>query len=453
MMTWEKLLNSSRLGKRPPKAELGRSAFASDQDKVIFSGAFRRLARKTQVHPLATNDHIHNRLTHSLEVASVGRSLGAAVGHALKGRQRLPTTILPEHLGEIVQAACLAHDIGNPPFGHTGEEAIRSWFSSEAATPFLDGLGELERNDLKNFEGNAQGFRVLASSEFHPYDGGLRLTYATLAAFMKYPWTSLATISGHHPKKNKYGVYQSDVPLFIEVANACGLNLRGERDWYSRHPLAHLVELADDFCYALLDLEDGLEMGILTWTDMFEVIRPVLDPSKIQDLELQLSGFGPGRRPPLIRGKVITTFVEDAAKAFVEHENEILGGELDELLAICSPRVRDCVNNAKQLAKNRIFVHPRKIELEIGAYATMATLLSTMCHAVVGNVNVKSTDYKTNRVLDLIGEKTFDPRAQAGDSECSRLYLHLMRVLDFVSGMTDNYAVHIARQFSGLGEH
>jgi dGTPase len=241
-------------------------------------------------------------------------------------------------------------------------------------------------------------------------------------------------------------------PLFVEVADACGLKRHGN-NWYSRHPLAHLVELADDFCYALLDLEDGLEMGILSWAEMFDVIRPVLDQSKVHDLEVQLNDFGPGRRPPLIRGKVITTLVEDAAKAFVEHENEILGGGLHELLAICSPNVRDCVKNAKQLAKDKIFVHPRKIELEIGAYATMATLLSTMCHAVLDKVNGKSTDYKTNRALDLIGQKTFDPRAQAGYSKCSPLYLHLMRVLDFVSGMTDNYAVHIARQFSGLGEH
>ena len=177
-MNWDKLLNDTRLGGRAPKTELGRSPFHSDHDKVIFSGAFRRLARKTQVHPLATNDHVHNRLTHSLEVACLGRTLGMRVGQELLNRKLIPDTHSASDIGDIVQTACLAHDIGNPPFGHTGEEAIRHWFSNDAGAKLIEHLPFNEATDLRRFEGNAQGFRVLTTSEYHPYEGGMRLTYA-----------------------------------------------------------------------------------------------------------------------------------------------------------------------------------------------------------------------------------------------------------------------------------
>lgn len=454
MMNWEQLLNTKRLGDRPPKTELGRSPFNSDHDKVIFSGSFRRLARKTQVHPLATNDHVHNRLTHSLEVASVGRTLAIRVGQTLSEKRRLPDHISPTDLGDIVQTVCLAHDIGNPPFGHTGEEAIRHWFEHEDALPFLEGLNPIEVCDLQNFEGNAQGLRVLTCSEFHPYDGGLRLTYASLGAFLKYPWTSVPAISHQRPKKNKYGVYQSEKDIFHEVAKAVGLIPQRGDDWYCRHPLVHLMEIADDFCYGLLDLEDGMDMGILQWEEVFDVLRPILDPSKVDELTKELTRFRPLRRPPLIRGKIISALVEDAANAFVQHEEEILNGQHHELLPLCSPEVQKCVKDAKTLAKDKVFSHPRKVELEIGAYNTMATLLNVMCHAADEMLSGgKPSNFRSSRVLDLIGPTTFHPNIlNAAQCPNTPRYLALMRVLDFVSGMTDNYATHLARQFSGMGE-
>ena len=306
MMNWEQLLNARRLGNRPAKVESGRSPFNSDHDKVIFSGSFRRLARKTQVHPLATNDHVHNRLTHSLEVASVGRTLAIRVGQALRDKGRLPDNISSTDLGDIVQTACLAHDIGNPPFGHTGEEAFKHWFQNDDAQPFLRDLKPVETSDLRNFEGNAQGLRVLTCSEFHPYDGGLRLTYASLGAFLKYPWTSDPAVSDQRPKKNKYGVYQSELDVFHEVAQAVGLIPQEGSNWYCRHPLVHLMEIADDFCYGLLDLEDGMDMGILNWEEVFDVLRPLLDTKKIDGLTRDLEKYRPLRRPPLVRGKVIS---------------------------------------------------------------------------------------------------------------------------------------------------
>lgn len=451
-MQWEKLLNSTRLGKRPPKDEVGRSPFNSDHDKVIFSGSFRRLARKTQVHPLATNDHIHNRLTHSLEVACVGRTLGMRVGHELIKEKKLPELFSPADIGDIVQTACLAHDIGNPPFGHTGEEAIRHWFSNESED-ILKTLRPNEAADLRLFEGNAQGFRVLTTSEYHPYDGGMRLTYASLGAFIKYPWNSVDAASGARPKDSKYGVYRSEEDLFREVAEATGLLKKGD-NWYCRHPLAHLMEMADDFCYAILDLEDGIEMGILNWDEVFEIIRPVLDGSKLAELNNDLKDLRPGRKPPLVRGKIISAFVDAGAKAFIDNESDVLCGEVNDLLAKCDPAVVKCVQDAKNLAKERIFQHPRKVELEIGAYNTLATILNVLCRAAISHVtNTTEGDYKSKRALDLIGRNTFDPKiASIGAQVYSREYLALMRVMDFVSGMSDNYATHLARQFNGSGD-
>ena len=275
-MDWHQLLNKARLGGRSAKDESGRTAFLRDHDKIIFSGAFRRLARKTQVHPLATNDHVHNRLTHSLEVSCVGRTLGIRVGERLQQRQLLPDTVSATDLGDIVQSACLAHDIGNPPFGHTGERAIRAWFQ-ERGQRFLAMLAPEQQSDLTFFEGNAQGFRIITKSEYHQYDGGMRLTYATLATFLKYPWLSIdATDSnGASSKPGKYSAFVSEADAFREVAAATGLREIAPGR-FCRHPLAYLMEAADDFCYAIIDLEDGLEMDLLHWDEVYALLQPAL---------------------------------------------------------------------------------------------------------------------------------------------------------------------------------
>lgn len=451
-MRWEQLVNSDRLGHRPTKSEDGRSPFNSDHDKIIFSGAFRRLARKTQVHPLATNDHVHNRLTHSLEVACVGRSLGIRVGQRLASGGKLPAKITAADIGDIVQSTCLAHDIGNPPFGHTGEAAIRSWFRNDGQR-FLAELDAEEANDLRTFEGNAQGLRVLTSSEYHPYAGGMRLTYATLGAFLKYPWTSLPAVSGKRPKKEKFGVYRSELRAFHEMAEAVGLIRQGGDDWYCRHPLALLMEAADDFCYALLDLEDGLDMGILKWDEIYDLLKPVLQDGDIREIESDLANVRSGRRPPLIRGRVIDAYVEAATSAFLRHEQELLRGEQVDLVKKCDGGVAESVARAKEIAHSRIFVHPRKIELEIGSYNVMATLLEVFCSAVEEYVlNPKKASFKTKRVIDLLGEKTFDPHLRDHPDGHTPQYLGLLRAIDFISGCTDHYATYLAKQFNGMGE-
>ena len=451
-MRWDELVNSSRLGNRAPKSEQGRSPFNSDHDKIIFSGAFRRLARKTQVHPLATNDHVHNRLTHSLEVACVGRSLGIRVGEKLMDSGKLPKDISPTDLGDIVQSTCLAHDIGNPPFGHTGEAAIRNWFQKDGQG-LLEELHPEEANDLKTFEGNAQGLRVLTSAEYHPYDGGMRLTYATLAAFIKYPWTSLPSVSGKRPEAGKFGVFKSELKTFHEIAQAVGLIRKEGDDWYSRHPFVALMEAADDFCYGLLDLEDGLEMNILTWEQVYECVGSVIEPSDLRAIQSDLDKLRPGRRPPVIRGKVIDAYVEAAATAFLKHEDELLRGDYVDLVKLCDDGVARSVAASKELAKRNIFTHPRKIELEIGSYNVMATLLQVMCDAVIEyTTDPSNCSFKSRRVIDLIGQTTFHPLLRKHPDGLTPRYLALMRVVDFISGCTDHYATYLAKQFNGMAE-
>jgi dGTPase len=449
-MNWEQLLCAERLGNRPAKSEEGRSPFHSDHDKIIFSGAFRRLARKTQVHPLASNDHIHNRLTHSLEVACVGRTLGIRVGKALKDKGDLPDYIEPTDIGDIVQSSCLAHDIGNPPFGHTGEEAIRNWFQKEGAG-YLAALTPEERDDIRVFEGNAQGLRVLTTSEYYQYQEGMRLTYATLAASIKYPWCSSDSVNNRRPKNNKYGIFQAELPYFHEIAQKTGLLPKGE-NWYCRHPLVYLMEAADDFCYGILDLEDGLEMGIVSWKEIYDILRPVLDGEQVVELEKILARVEDGRKPAILRGKVIDAFINAGTEAFTRNQKDFLSGRVEgDLISLCNTNVMNAVQAAKDLAKQKIFNHAQRVELEIGAYNTIGTLLSTLCGAVDALLGDPAlVTYKDNRVLALMGANSFHP--SVFKKQGSYRYLSLMGVIDYISGMTDNYATNLAKQFNGMGE-
>lgn len=449
MMDWQTLLNKQRLGHRGAKDETGRTAFLRDHDKIIFSGAFRRLARKTQVHPLATNDHVHNRLTHSLEVSCVGRTLGIRVGEQLQKRDLLPEGIAATDLGDIVQSACLAHDIGNPPFGHTGERAIRAWFG-DRGRGYLDSLTEAQASDLLVFEGNAQGFRTLTKSEYHQYEDGMRLTYATLGAFLKYPWLSAYSNDPDCPRPGKYSAFVADGSAFAEVCEATGLRRRAE-NIFARHPLAYLVEAADDFCYAIIDLEDGLEMDLLHWDEVHALLaRAIPDSEEVR--ELVHSDIRVGRKAALLRGKIIERFIEAGVEAFMANHDQLLAGRLQgDLISHCEPAVRDVVENAKQLAKTKVFEHPRKIELEIGAFEVIGTLLNGLIEAVTSHARGDESNFRHQRIIDLIGRHSFPPDFSALPAR-QRHYEAMMRALDFLAGMTDNHATYLAKQFSGMAE-
>ncbi|MDI5891073.1 deoxyguanosinetriphosphate triphosphohydrolase [Halomonas rhizosphaerae] len=441
-MSWERLLDPGRLhdrrGERPGggRDEIGRSPFHKDHDRIVFAGSFRRLGRKTQVHPLTDNDHIHTRLTHSLEVGCVGRSLGMIVGERLSGR--LPDWITPADLGVIVQAACLGHDIGNPPFGHAGEYAIRDWFARAAAdgSGLLEGLSPPERQDLLTYEGNAQGFRIVTQVEYNQFRGGMRLTTATLGTLLKYPWTV-----EHGGAAGKFGCYQSERELLAEVAERLGLLPRGEGRW-CRHPLAWLVEAADDICYALLDLEDGLEMGILRYEEVAEILIQIAGGEPADYATMQRHGVSQRRRIAALRGAAMERAVNDVGAVFVQHEAELLGGRpKDDLLELCHPDLGWGVKAAKQLARERIFQNERKAKLEIGAYTTLGILLEAFIGAAHELHHTGRSTFKHQRVLALIGENTPRPSWSLYDS--------YRRMLDFIGGMTDHYAVDLAQEMGG----
>ncbi|KXS39861.1 MAG: dGTPase [Halomonadaceae bacterium T82-2] len=436
-MNWERLLEPGRLNDKPrgSRDEVGRSPFHKDHDRIVFAGSFRRLGRKTQVHPLTDNDHIHTRLTHSLEVGCVGRSLGMIVGEQL--RERLPAWITPADLGVIVQAACLGHDIGNPPFGHAGEYAIRDWFkrAENDGSGLLEGLTDTQRDDLLTYEGNAQGFRIVTQIEYNQFRGGMRLTAATLGTLLKYPWTV-----EHGGRTGKFGAYQSEREQLAEVAETLGLRRRAEWAW-CRHPLAYLVEAADDICYALLDLEDGLEMGILRFDEVAGILSQIAGGEPAEYAALG-AGVSQRRRIAALRGAAMERAVNDVGEVFVQHETALLNGALTEdLLELCHPDLDWGVKAAKQLARERIFQNERKAKLEIGAHTTLGILLEAFIGAAHELHHHGRSTFKHQRVLALIGENTPRPTWP--------LYASYRRMLDFIGGMTDHYAVELAQEMGG----
>lgn len=436
-MQWDRLLTTKRYGhEQVTPEEIGRSHFHKDHDRIIFSSAFRRLGRKTQVHPLALNDHIHTRLTHSIEVGSVGRSLGIRVGELLQ--DQLPHWVSAYDLGTIVQSACLAHDIGNPPFGHAGEYAIRDWFKHKAGAQLLEGVTELQRKDLETFEGNAQGFRVVTRIENHLFNGGLRLTYPTLGTLLKYPWT----VENASPK-GKFSCFLTELEIMTSLSKELGLVQLGDNHW-CRHPLTYLMEAADDICYAILDLEDAIELNILGFDD----IKPIL-LQLCGDLEYDDAIFATQasarRKISALRGKAMENMVESTVKAYMENLPLIMNGEYrGELLSDGSTDVRDGLQKAKAMARNRVFPDNRKAELEVGAYSTLGTLLDAFCAAAYelhcgGHENLS---YRSQKIISLMGIHSPQPEWD--------LYPSYMRVLDFIGGMTDNYAAYLARQIGGM---
>ncbi len=435
-MNWQQLLSANRLSNPHPAIhELGRTDFHKDHDRIVFSSAFRRLGRKTQVHPMSENDHVHTRLTHSIEVGSVGRSLGHMVGERIAAR--LPAHVSPADIGAIVQAACLAHDIGNPPFGHAGEYAIRDWFRQPQHAYLLQPLSELQQLDLQTFEGNAQGFRVITQLENHRYNGGLRLTYSTLGALLKYPWTV-----EHAGEKEKFSCYQAEKQHLQRIADELGLPQLAPGKW-ARHPLSYLMEAADDICYAVLDLEDGIEIGLLKYLQVEPIFLTLAGDSPMLREELAEAPTV-RRKISLLRGKAIQKAVNAVADAFVAQHDELLAGEFSgDILRACPSHIVDSIVSAKTLAREQIFNDRRKVEVEVGAHSTLDVLLDAFLNAVHQLISSERQSFRSKRILDLM-EYSVPQRDWSH-------YQAYMRVLDFIGGMTDNYAQYLARQVSGLG--
>jgi len=441
MMNWQKLLSPARLGTRHSSVgAFGRSDFHKDYDRIIFSAAFRRLQRKTQVHPLPENDNVHTRLTHSLEVSCIGRSLGLMVGHRLSENGSLPDTIDPDHMAAIVQAAALCHDIGNPPFGHAGEYAIRQWFI-DADPAFTGSLSREQFADLTTYEGNAQGFRLLTNKRTGLYDGGMRLTYATLASFLKYPWSASGS---PFPQKKKFGAFQKEFALLEEVADATGL-IRTSDQAFCRHPLVYLVEAADDVCYALIDIEDGVELELVEFETLEKMLLPCIEGDLPAEYHREQNI---SRKISFLRGKIMSGLLDALVDAFVRHEEELLAGVWKgDLLACADGPYNELIATAKSFSEKQIILNRRKVQIEVGAFAHLETLLETFCKTALEVHKARSEadiPYRAGRVRELIGNDAMPIGASLYD-----LYLV---ILDYVSGMTDDFAARLARDIGG-GQH
>ncbi|HHQ6618121.1 TPA: deoxyguanosinetriphosphate triphosphohydrolase [Serratia fonticola] len=434
-MSWDRLLSD----KRGPHSEVQeqdiRSEFFRDYDRIVFSSAFRRLARKTQVHPLSFNDHVHNRLTHSIEVSSVGRSLGYAIGlNIQKIPNELPNHVTPSTIASIIQAACVAHDIGNPPFGHAGEFAIRQWFTDN-----IHEILSIDDNskilDLVNFEGNAQGFRVVSRLENHLNDGGLRLTYATLGTLIKYPWCSDNPLT---MKKDKFNILYAEKDTFHNIAKELGL-IKLDGGEYCRHPLSYLMEAADDICYKIIDIEDAIELGILRFDDILDCFQKITSDESVD--EYGESVFTRRRFIPL-RSSAIEALINEVSNVFMKNYECIMTGKFEgDLFGLISGPVKDGIESIKSLTSKNIFSTRRKVELEVGSYSTIEILLDAFISAVNESMDEnKKVSFKSERILELLDEPI---DLKAG------YYENYLRIVDFVSGMTDNYATYIAKQIKG----
>jgi len=439
---WRTLLSEERLGRDRKARPHGptRSEFRRDSDRITFSSAFRRLQDKTQVFPLADHDYVRTRLTHSLEVASVARSLGTRVGGELCARHGL-RELHASDFGEITSAAALAHDLGNPPFGHSGEDAIRHWFrNSPQARRAAEGLSAAERADIEHYEGNAQGFRLITRLQMPDNAGGLQLTCATLGAFTKYPRASDATPAHRGASVKKFGFFQSERGHFAELAERCGMQPRGADGCWVRHPLAFLVEAADDISYRLVDLEDGFRLGHVGYEEASALYHAVLTPGNEPKRLHEIAT--PMRRIQLLRTLAIGSAIEACAELFLAREAEILTGAFDASL-IDAIETRPAWEQIIRLSRERIYNSPRGVEIEAAGFEVLGGLLDVFVSAL----NEWTTNpARSRKLLQLVPAETLD----ADRKPFASAYEGLLRMLDFVSGMTDRYAVALYKKVRGI---
>lgn len=439
MMQWEQLLSlkrqgdtSKRLRKEQDDTRLG---FEVDYDRIIFSAAFRSLQDKTQVIPLSKTDFVHNRLTHSLEVSVVGRSLGRLVGKQIIAKYPHLQEVhgyQANDFGAIVAAAALSHDIGNPPFGHSGEKAIGEYFKTGNGLQYKDQLTEKQWQDLIDFEGNANGFSVLASSR-EGIEGGLRISYATLGAFMKYPKESLPKKPTQKICDKKYGFFQQDKEFFAEVANELGLisNKSGNDIGFERHPLAYLVEAADDICYTIIDFEDGINLGWISEEYALEylikLVKNGIDTKKYNELITKED------RISYLRALAIGSLINDAVAVFMENEQAILAGEFPFALMDKS-QYKAQMNDIIQISIKNVYQSKEVIQKEVMGYKIINNLLDAFCMAYNKKVNGTASNYD-ELLLELLPERF--------QFQKENLYDRLLHICHFVSLLTDGKALEL----------
>lgn len=458
-MNWQTLYSAQRSGDSPQKAanpDVVRTSYIRDYDRIIFSSAFRRLQNKTQVFPLPGAVFVHNRLTHSLEVASVGRSLGKAAGDAIADRHFSTGNSLADEnfyrheLQSVVASACLAHDIGNPPFGHSGEDAIRTFFrelEGEDAKRLHDALAPNQRADFEQFEGNANALRILTHQYNELEPGGYKLTFATLASIVKYPCISSEGFNKPADRLSvkKSGFFDTERGTYAAIAGSLNIpKLEGFEEVYARHPFVFLVEAADDICYRIIDLEDAHRLGILSLQGFKDLFLPFFEAESdyyngIDYVQKKLSAIiDDNQQVQFIRAKWIGLMIGKLTAAFLAQESALLEGKLEKSLLDCLDEGnRDLIRNINRVSVKTVYSYKSVLEIEVAGYHVIGGLLKAFVSAVLNPRHSRS-----EKLLQLI--------PQQFPVERKSVYLDVQSVVDFISGMTDLYAMDIYRKITGI---
>jgi len=440
-MQWNRLISNKRFGQEHKHAKRhdDRSEFKRDYDRLIFSSAFRRLQNKTQVFPLPGSIFVHNRLTHSLEVASVGMSLGNDVAsRIIEKRPELKDTLF-EEIGTIVSAACLAHDLGNPPFGHSGEKAIQTFFSEGAGMPLKEKVSAELWDDITHFEGNANAFRILTHQFKGRRQGGFVMTYSMLASIVKYPFAS--SLAGDH---GKFGFFSAEAESYQKVADELGISRKsapGEPLEYARHPLVYLVEAADDICYEIMDIEDSHKLKILSFDETEDLLLGFFDEETRGKICKRIIDEGltdENEQVVYMRACVIGKLENECVKAFLDHEEEILAGKFKGcLIDHIAEHPHQAYKKCTQVSRKKIYASKPVLDIELSGYKIMETLMEVFTDAAVNPDRFYSKQL-INRVSSQydIGNECLEER--------------IMAVLDYISGMTDIYALDVYQKINGI---
>ena len=441
MMNWQQLITDKRLGQeyRHGLRHDDRSEFKRDYDRLIFSAPFRRLQNKTQVFPLPGSVFVHNRLTHSLEVASVGMSLGADVARELLRRDPSLASARIADIGQIVAAACLAHDMGNPPFGHAGEKAMQTFFTEGAGSELRGRVSPVFWSDITHFEGNANAFRLLAHRFCGRRPGGFVMTYSTLAAIVKYPHSSL--LAGD---KGKFGFFATEQDAYERIAKELGLlrlSAPGEPLRCARHPLVYLVEAADDICYEIMDIEDAHKLRLLSYEETERLLLGFFEAEAQEHIRRRMEEEqvdDPNERVVYLRACAIGRLEAECVRAFVDNERQILGGEFKgSLIGAMADVARDAYRRCAEVSAVRIYRSKPVLDVELSGYKVMATLMEQMVDAAL-----HPDRYYSRQLLGRVSSQY--------DIGSPDLETRLMAVIDYISGMTDVYALDVYQKMMGM---
>ena len=437
-MNWRQLISNKRFGLEDLHVlrKDDRTEFQRDYDRLIFSAPFRRLQNKTQVFPLPGSIFVHNRLTHSLEVSCVGRSLGDIISTQLLNKYPdLKDTHVSE-IGAIVSAACLAHDLGNPPFGHSGEKAISTFFSEGKGLSLKERLSSMEWEDITHFEGNANAFRLLTHQFQGRRKGGFVMTYTTLASIVKYPFSS--QLAG---AKSKFGFFLSEAEDYQTIAKELGiirLSKEGEPLKYARHPLVYLVEAADDICYQMMDIEDAFKLKIFSFEEAKALYQGFMSDKQLKRTdEICCLVTDPNEQIAYLRATVIGILVKECTRVFMENEEPILAGTFEgSLIKHIAPLQKEAYQTCSKTAIERIYRSRDVLDIELAGFHVISTLLELMVDAVCSPEKAYS-QLLINRVSNQY------------DINSDTLFGKLQAVLDFISGMTDVFALDLYRKIKG----